>query len=90
MGDPRLVIVDEPTGSLAPAERVRFLDLLSEISQRAAIILSTHIVADVSELCPQMAVLLHHGQGLAMMQQIRGKVWRIRLGRDQLADWAAQ
>ncbi len=58
VGDPRLVIVDEPTAGLDPAERVRFLNLLSEISERAAIILSTHIVEDVSELCPQMAVLI--------------------------------
>lgn len=58
LGDPRLVIVDEPTAGLDPAERVRFLNLLSEISERAAIILSTHIVEDVSELCPQMAVLI--------------------------------
>jgi len=89
VGDPRLVIVDEPTAGLDPAERVRFLNLLSEISERAAIILSTHIVEDVSELCPQMAVLIAGeiraaGQPLGMMQQLAGKVWRVRLRRDQL------
>lgn len=89
LGDPRLVIVDEPTAGLDPAERVRFLNLLSEISERAAIILSTHIVEDVSELCPQMAVLIAGqiratGQPMDMMQQLSGKVWRIRLKREQL------
>lgn len=89
VGDPRLVIVDEPTAGLDPAERVRFLNLLSEISERAAIILSTHIVEDVSELCPQMAVLIAGqiratGQPMDLMQQLAGKVWRIRLKRDEL------
>jgi len=89
LGDPRLVIVDEPTAGLDPAERVRFLNLLSEISERAAIILSTHIVEDVSELCPQMAILISGsiratGQPMELMQQLSGKVWRIRLKRDEL------
>jgi len=89
VGDPRLVIVDEPTAGLDPAERVRFLNLLSEISERAAIILSTHIVDDVSELCPQMAVLIAGqiratGQPAELMQQLAGKVWRIQLKRDDL------
>ncbi len=89
VGDPRLVIVDEPTAGLDPAERVRFLNLLSEISERAAIILSTHIVEDVSELCPQMAVLIAGqirltGQPIGLMQQLAGKVWRIKLRRDEL------
>ncbi|WP_088889013.1 ABC transporter ATP-binding protein [Leptolyngbya ohadii] len=89
LGDPRLVIVDEPTAGLDPAERVRFLNLLSEISERAAIILSTHIVDDVSELCPQMAVLIAGsiratGKPMELMQQLAGKVWRIRLKRDEL------
>jgi ABC-type multidrug transport system ATPase subunit len=92
LGDPRLVIVDEPTAGLDPAERVRFLNLLSEISQRAAIILSTHIVEDVSELCPQMAVLIGGqiratGQPMGLMQQLAGKVWRIKLRRDELPSY---
>lgn len=89
LGEPRLVIVDEPTAGLDPAERVRFLNLLSEISERAAIILSTHIVDDVSELCPQMAILIAGsihatGQPTGLMQQLNGKIWRIQLKRDEL------
>ncbi|WP_035986610.1 ABC transporter ATP-binding protein [Leptolyngbya sp. KIOST-1] len=92
VGDPRLVIVDEPTAGLDPAERVRFLNLLSEISERAAIILSTHIVEDVSELCPQMAVLIAGeiratGQPADLMDQLAGKVWRIQIKRDQLPSY---
>ena len=89
MGGPHLVIVDEPTAGLDPAERVRFLNLLSEISERAAIILSTHIVDDVSELCLQMAILIAGqiratGQPGSLMQQLAGKVWRMQLRRDEL------
>jgi ABC-2 type transport system ATP-binding protein len=89
VGEPHLVIVDEPTAGLDPAERVRFLNLLSEISERAAIILSTHIVDDVSELCPQMAILIAGqiratGQPGGLMQQLAGKVWRMQLRRDEL------
>lgn len=92
VGDPRLVIVDEPTAGLDPAERVRFLNLLSEISEKAAIILSTHIVEDVSELCPQMAILIAGeiratGQPADMMQQLLNKVWRIQIKRDQLPSY---
>ncbi|MFH7242040.1 MAG: ABC transporter ATP-binding protein [Spirulina sp.] len=95
VGDPRLVIVDEPTAGLDPAERVRFLNLLSEISERAAIVLSTHIVEDVSELCPQMAVLIAGqiratGQPMGLMQQLAGKVWRIKIRRDELPTYEEQ
>ena len=57
LGDPKLIIVDEPTAGLDPAERLRFLNLLSEIGEDRIVILSTHIVEDVSELCRQMAVI---------------------------------
>src|SRR6516162_3753129 len=67
IGDPRLLIVDEPTAGLDPEERVRFHDLLSEISQSVIVILSTHIVSDVSDLCSQMAIM-HQGQ-LRLVQQ---------------------
>jgi ABC-type multidrug transport system ATPase subunit len=57
LGDPSLIIVDEPTAGLDPAERVRFLNLLSEIGENSVVILSTHIVEDVAELCPRMAII---------------------------------
>src|SRR5689334_9159373 len=57
LGGPSLIIVDEPTAGLDPAERVRFLNLLSEIGEQAVVILSTHIVEDVSELCTRMAII---------------------------------
>ena len=57
LGNPKLLIVDEPTAGLDPAERVRFLNLLSEIGENSVVILSTHIVADVSELCTNMAII---------------------------------
>jgi ABC-type multidrug transport system ATPase subunit len=57
LGDPRLIIVDEPTAGLDPEERNRFLNLLAEIGQSVVVILSTHIVEDVAELCPRMAIL---------------------------------
>lgn len=81
LGDPRLIIVDEPTAGLDPAERVRFLNLLSEIGQSAVVILSTHIVEDVSELCSRMAVIdrgeiLLEAEPLASVAALRGRVWR--------------
>jgi ABC-2 type transport system ATP-binding protein len=57
LGSPRLIIVDEPTAGLDPAERLRFLNLLAELGQQAVVILSTHIVEDVSELCSRMAII---------------------------------
>ena len=83
IGDPRLLIVDEPTAGLDPEERVRFHDLLSEISQSVIVILSTHIVSDVSDLCSQMAIM-HQGQ-LRLVQEpnaavagLRGRLWERR------------
>src|SRR5438094_4765386 len=57
LGNPGLIIVDEPTAGLDPAERVRFLNLLSELGENSVVILSTHIVDDVSELCSRMAII---------------------------------
>jgi ABC-2 type transport system ATP-binding protein len=80
IGDPRLLIVDEPTAGLDPEERVRFHDLLSEISESVIVLLSTHIVSDVSDLCSRMAIM-HQGQ-LRLVQQpaeavagLRGRLW---------------
>jgi ABC-type multidrug transport system ATPase subunit len=81
LGNPRLLIVDEPTAGLDPAERVRFLNLLSELGENSAVILSTHIVADVSELCTRMAIIdrgeiLLEAEPLGAMEAMRGTIWR--------------
>ncbi len=81
LGNPKLMIVDEPTAGLDPAERVRFLNLLSELGEDSVVILSTHIVEDVSELCTNMAIIdkgeiLLQAQPLKAMHDLEGKVWR--------------
>jgi ABC-type multidrug transport system ATPase subunit len=81
LGDPRLLIVDEPTAGLDPAERVRFLNLLSELGQRSVVLLSTHIVEDVTELCTRMAII-HEGrilleaEPLRAVEELGGRIWR--------------
>ncbi|MCF7983267.1 MAG: ABC transporter ATP-binding protein [Thiohalocapsa sp.] len=89
LGQPSVVIVDEPTAGLDPAERVRFLNILSEVSQRAAIILSTHIVEDVSELCSQMAIIasgqvILSGEPQALIERLEGQVWQTLVPREAL------
>jgi ABC-type multidrug transport system ATPase subunit len=81
LGNPRLIIVDEPTAGLDPEERVRFHNLLSAIGEDVIVILSTHIVSDVSDLCRAMAIIhegrvLVSGDPLALVAEISGKVWR--------------
>lgn len=81
LGDPKLIIVDEPTAGLDPTERVRFLNLLSEIGETAVVILSTHIVEDVSELCSRMAIIdrgeiLLEAEPLNAIAALEGRVWR--------------
>src|SRR5271169_6472476 len=80
LGKPRLIIVDEPTAGLDPAERNRFLNLLSSIGRDVTVILSTHIVEDVRELCPRMAIiaageLLLEGSPSEALQALQGKIW---------------
>ena len=80
LGKPRLIIVDEPTAGLDPAERNRFLNLLSSIGRDITVILSTHIVEDVRELCPRMAIiangeLLLEGSPAESLELLRGKIW---------------
>ena len=80
LASPRLIIVDEPTAGLDPAERNRFLNLLSSIGRDVTVILSTHIVEDVRELCPRMAIiaagqLLLEGSPAEALQSLHGKIW---------------
>jgi ABC-2 type transport system ATP-binding protein len=81
LGDPRLIIVDEPTAGLDPEERNRFHNLLSEVSESVVVILSTHIVEDVRQLCPRMAILaegrvLRSGAPHELIAELEGRVWR--------------
>ena len=95
IGGPQLIIVDEPTAGLDPEERNRFLNLLAEIGESVVVILSTHIVEDVSDLCPRMAVLANgriqlEGAPADLMQRLKGRVWRRAIGREQLEDYRAR
>jgi ABC-type multidrug transport system ATPase subunit len=94
LGNPKLIIVDEPTAGLDPTERNRFLNLLGSIGENVIVILSTHIVADVRELCTQMAIinkgeLLLEGHPLAALDAIRGKIWKKVISKDELATYQA-
>jgi ABC-2 type transport system ATP-binding protein len=89
LGQPELVIVDEPTAGLDPEERNRFHDLLSEIGENVVVILSTHIVDDVSDLCSRMAVLaggrvLLEGKPADLMHDLDGRVWRKTIRKDSI------
>jgi ABC-type multidrug transport system ATPase subunit len=80
LADPKLIIVDEPTAGLDPAERNRFLNLLSSLARDVIVILSTHIVEDVRELCPRMAIisngqLVLEGAPEETMERLRGGIW---------------
>jgi len=91
LGNPRLLIVDEPTAGLDPAERVRFLNLLSELGENSAVILSTHIVEDVSELCTRMAIIdrgeiLLEAVPLGAIEEMRGRIWRSVVEKRALAE----
>jgi ABC-2 type transport system ATP-binding protein len=86
IGNPQLVIVDEPTAGLDPEERNRFNNLLSEIGERVVVILSTHIVDDVTDLCPRMAILaggriVAAGRPRDLMQALQGRVWAASVDR---------
>jgi ABC-type multidrug transport system ATPase subunit len=90
LANPKLIIVDEPTAGLDPAERNRFLNLLSSIGSNVTVILSTHIVEDVRELCPRMAIIangevLLEGAPSEALESLRGKIWsRIALSDSEL------
>ncbi|MDX1751770.1 MAG: ABC transporter ATP-binding protein [Salinimicrobium sediminis] len=89
LGNPGLMIVDEPTAGLDPAERVRFLNLLSELGENSVVILSTHIVEDVSELCTRMAII-NHGEILQetepfkAIESLHGMVWQKIVPKSEL------
>jgi ABC-2 type transport system ATP-binding protein len=89
IGNPKLIIVDEPTAGLDPGERNRFYNILSEIGENVIVILSTHIVQDVRELCPQMAIMnngeiLFAGKTDDALAEIKGKVWQKSIQKDEL------
>ena len=92
LGSPRLMIVDEPTAGLDPAERLRFHNMLSEIGENVVVILSTHIVEDVSDLCSRMAIIaagrvLVSGEPQSAIDALRGRVWKKIVPRDQIASY---
>jgi ABC-2 type transport system ATP-binding protein len=92
LGNPRLIIVDEPTAGLDPEERVRFHNLLSAIGQNIIVILSTHIVSDVSDLCRAMAII-HKGRVRVagdpsqLVAELEGKVWRKSIAHAELESY---
>ncbi|RPD39143.1 ABC transporter ATP-binding protein [Chitinophaga barathri] len=94
LGNPQLIIADEPTAGLDPEERNRFHDLLSEIGEQVVVILSTHIVEDVRDLCPQMAVLaggkiILQGRPSTLTASLDGKVWRKTGRKEMLPEYMA-
>ena len=89
IGQPSLIIVDEPTAGLDPEERNRFLNLLAEIGENVVVILSTHIVEDVADLCPNMAIIasgriVKSGAPLALIESMAGRVWRRTIAKGEL------
>ena len=94
IANPRLIIVDEPTAGLDPEERNRFLNLLAEIGENVVVILSTHIVEDVADLCPRMAVLAGgkiqlEGAPGELMARLSGRVWKKTIDKTELEDHRA-
>jgi ABC-type multidrug transport system ATPase subunit len=92
IGNPQLIIVDEPTAGLDPAERNRFHNLLSEIGENTIVILSTHIVEDVTNLCSSMAIIclgevVAQGNPAGLVEALRGKVWRRTIDKTDLPQY---
>ena len=89
IGDPALIIVDEPTAGLDPEERNRFLNLLAEIGENVVVILSTHIVEDVYDLCPAMAIIcdgriVKQGAPMALVEGLKGRIWKKIIDKSEL------
>lgn len=92
IGNPKLIIVDEPTAGLDPGERNRFHNLLADVGEEVVVILSTHIVDDVRELCNQMAImnlgqLVYTGSPLTVIEELKGRVWRKSVERASLKEY---
>jgi ABC-2 type transport system ATP-binding protein len=92
IGDPQLLIVDEPTAGLDPGERNRFYNLLAEIGEQVIVILSTHIVDDVTDLCTNTAIInngrvLYQGRPQDAINQLNGRMWQISIAKAELASY---
>ncbi len=95
LGNPKVVIVDEPTAGLDPQERNRFHNLLSEVGENIIVILSTHIVEDVSNLCEKMAVMnlgqvMFNGKTTEALDLLKGKIYKVVIAKEELADYRQQ
>lgn len=95
IGQPELIIVDEPTAGLDPMERNRFYNLLAELGENAVVILSTHIVEDVSTLCNQMAIIgngkvILEGRPADIESDLEGKLWELAIEKNQLKQYEAE
>ncbi len=92
IGSPQLIIVDEPTAGLDPGERNRFHNLLADVGEEVVVILSTHIVDDVRELCNNMAImnngsLVYKGSPITVIDELKGQVWRKAIEREELQEY---
>jgi len=92
LGKPQLIIVDEPTAGLDPEERNRFHNLLADIGEDIVVILSTHIVEDVADLCPNMAVLAHgeivsQGTPKNLIEELKGRIWKKTIDKSDLTQY---
>lgn len=95
IGNPKLIIVDEPTAGLDPAERLRFNNLLSEIGENIIVILSTHIVDDVKELCNDMAIIaggkvVQRGNPDELVQSLENRIWIKKVSKEEVAFYQAE
>ena len=95
IGNPKIIIVDEPTAGLDPAERNRFHDLLSEIGENIIVILSTHIVEDVSDLCKNFAIInkgevLMEGDPLQAIKDLEGQMWSKFINKEEIEDYRSK